>query len=495
MPPKKRLGERWLKLAPFEIVEEYETPTDDSYVPKEDILVAWSFSVVKAAQFKILLVLKVGTEESFTWAIVTGWEVSSVQAQGGHVDIILENSSQQTVHVFMQDVAQPFDPTYLREQCAEPELIKPEAIFIDGAASITKIATRFTKLKHAINAINKEAQSKSKSDVATRRKSTAEEGAGSSRPQTVKKPRPVPTDSRRTTPTATLADSEAPTPSQSRQTTPSKRQRKSSSAMTEESVSPELKIPKAGEEVEPEEITKINETFETKCLQYFFMGREFMFKVNISQCHLAPPEMCVRAKEDAYVEWLLTKMIADQFKFDKHTLVLIPQGHKKMPTPDMWDTIAKGDFWLIDGQHSVEAAKKLQTKTNWNDPNRLKEKVKVWDALVVWSDDETRLSDISRYFNKTNKLRPYRTSWIRNIMASREVWEFYERPKKERENAKAKNPKWEVRFPWHPIVSVARPKLLVFFFKFLLHISFVSGQSILLTNTHSVLLCSSSSTR
>jgi hypothetical protein len=29
-----------LKLAPFEIVKEYETPTDDSYVPKEDLLVA-----------------------------------------------------------------------------------------------------------------------------------------------------------------------------------------------------------------------------------------------------------------------------------------------------------------------------------------------------------------------------------------------------------------------------------------------------------------------
>jgi hypothetical protein len=122
MPPKKRPGERWLKLAPFEIVEEYETPTDDSYVPKEDLLVAWSFFVVKAAQFKILFVLKVGSEESFTWAIVTGWEVSSIQALGGHVVIILENSSQQSAHVFMQDLVQPFDLAYLKEQCAEPEL-------------------------------------------------------------------------------------------------------------------------------------------------------------------------------------------------------------------------------------------------------------------------------------------------------------------------------------------------------------------------------------
>ena len=62
---------------------------------------------------------------------------------------------------------------------------------------------------------------------------------------------------------------------------------------------------------------------------------------------------------------------------------------------------------------------------------------------MVWSDDETRLSNISRYFNMGNK-RAYQASWIRNIMVSREMWEFFGRPPKERENVKDKNPKWEV---------------------------------------------------
>src|ERR1700738_293775 len=82
--------------------------------------------------------------------------------------------------------------------------------------------------------------------------------------------------------------------------------------------------------------------------------------------------------------------------------------------------------------------------TEWDDPNHQKEKLKVWKALVVWSDDETRLSDISRYFNMGNKKKAYQASRIRNIMASRDVWEFYGRPPKERENARDKNPKWEV---------------------------------------------------
>ena len=65
-----------------------------------------------------------------------------------------------------------------------------------------------------------------------------------------------------------------------------------------------------------------------------------------------------------------------------------------MPTPEMWPTIQKGNFWLIDGQHSVEASKKIQLMTEWDDPNHQKKKLKVWKALVVWSDDETKLSDI-----------------------------------------------------------------------------------------------------
>ena len=121
----------------------------------------------------------------------------------------------------------------------------------------------------------------------------------------------------------------------------------------------------------------------------------------------------------------------------------MPQGQKKMPTPDMWPTISKGDFWLIDGQHSVEAAKRFQLRS-FVDPHNLKEKLKVWNVIVVWSDIEIVLTDISRFFNMRNKKRTYQASWIRNIMASREVWEFYGRPPKERENAKDKNPKWEV---------------------------------------------------
>ena len=147
MAPKKRPGERWFLLAPDHLWQEYETPQDDSYVAKDGIVLGWSIQVVKASMFKLLFVVKVGTHDQHTWATLTGWEVASVQALGDHVDVILENSAVQNVHMFMHQFVEPFDPLYAKETCVEPETIKPEAIFIDGNVTNTKVASRFTKLK------------------------------------------------------------------------------------------------------------------------------------------------------------------------------------------------------------------------------------------------------------------------------------------------------------------------------------------------------------
>ena len=162
MAPKKRPGERWFMLVLGELYQEYETPQDDSYVPKDGLILAWSVQVVKASQYKLLFVLKVGTHEQHTWATLTVWEVASVQALGDHVDAILENSAVQNVHMLMHQFSKAFDPLYAKDTCVEPKTIKPEAIFIDGSVSNTKVASRFTKLKHAITVLNKALQSKPK---------------------------------------------------------------------------------------------------------------------------------------------------------------------------------------------------------------------------------------------------------------------------------------------------------------------------------------------
>lgn len=54
---------------------------------------------------------------------------------------------------------------------------------------------------------------------------------------------------------------------------------------------------------------------------------------------------------------------------------------------------------------------------SWVDSYGQKANLRVWKALVVWSDNMKRLSDISRYSKIGNKMQAYHTSWICNIMA------------------------------------------------------------------------------
>ena len=109
-------------------------------MPKEGTVMAWSFLVVKTSQYKIVFVVKAGTPEKNGWTTLSGWEVASVVGLGEYIDVVLENSAVQNVHMFMHEIAEPFDPEHVKETCIDPDVIKPESIFIDASISGTKVA-------------------------------------------------------------------------------------------------------------------------------------------------------------------------------------------------------------------------------------------------------------------------------------------------------------------------------------------------------------------
>jgi hypothetical protein len=98
MATKRRPGERWFMLASNAIWQEHKTREE---VLKDGSVLAWSIQVVVASQYKMIFAVKVGTMEKHTWATLTRWEVTSVQALGDYVDVLLENSAIQNAHMFM----------------------------------------------------------------------------------------------------------------------------------------------------------------------------------------------------------------------------------------------------------------------------------------------------------------------------------------------------------------------------------------------------------
>lgn len=59
---------------------------------------------------------------------------------------------------------------------------------------------------------------------------------------------------------------------------------------------------------------------------------------------LPPPEKCVRAKVDKYIEWIIAHIVCKHFKDIMQTIIITPKGFTKMPTPDMWENLRKRDF-------------------------------------------------------------------------------------------------------------------------------------------------------
>jgi len=100
-------------------------------------------------------------------------------------------------------------------------------------------------------------------------------------------------------------------------------------------------------------------------------------------------------------------------------------GLKEKPKLESWDEIAKGEFYHINGQHSVSASKKMVEMQL--DESILKHFWQ-WDCYIVWSDNNEKLWSISAYYNRVNHFMAMKPSWSTNILGAKIVWEAMGRP-------------------------------------------------------------------
>ena len=84
-------------------------------------------------------------------------------------------------------------------------------------------------------------------------------------------------------------------------------------------------------------------------------------------------------------------------------------------------------FYIINGQHSVEANKFMFEDKNNVDKDKRKH-FQIWNCFVVWSKDAEKLQCISAYYNQTNHFVAVQPSWATNILEARSLWEAMGRP-------------------------------------------------------------------
>lgn len=75
---------------------------------------------------------------------------------------------------------------------------------------------------------------------------------------------------------------------------------------------------------------------------------------------------------------------------------------------------------LINGQHSIEASKRVQGLESCGEQR--KKDLQHWDAYVVWTTNPLLLQRISKLYNDTNYLDHALPTWGNQISSCRRIW-------------------------------------------------------------------------
>lgn len=404
---------------------------NDHFKPKQDMVDNWTVLVEKDEKELFVLrfayQIKSDLEEQEKWIKLKMWTIECAVAQGDYVVIDMEKKDDRITFI-LHEHEHPFD----KNQC---EIGSPDAgplnlskEFEGYACNAPWTGKRLGRLLNNVTRVN---------GAITEAKKGKEKKKPSTPAQNKRVPKPVPDTSR---------------PSQSGASRGSKQASKRTHSQMESSgitegpdVSSSLTVApllKRGQRPDLELSTKIFQEFDEKTQGCWPLGRYFTFDVDVYKCQPGTESMNTRAKEESGVYFQMNNIMNNP-KFDRQTICVMPKDPVVEVTEENWPILREGEFYIVDGQHSIAAARALLENDEWKSP--IKDTIRFWKAFVVYSTDSNQLIAISAFLNQGNKVRQFEASWAANIVAGRTLWEEHDCPPKERENAVNKNPKWQVR--------------------------------------------------
>jgi hypothetical protein len=124
---------------------------------------------------------------------------------------------------------------------------------------------------------------------------------------------------------------------------------------------------KKGERPDSDLSTKIFQEFDEKTEACWPLGRYFTYDVDVYKCHKGTESMNTRVQEESGVWWQMNSIMNNP-KADRQTICVIPKDPVVEVTKENWPILKRGEFYIVDGQHSVEAAKTLLADDNWKNP-------------------------------------------------------------------------------------------------------------------------------
>ena len=156
--------------------------------------------------------------------------------------------------------------------------------------------------------------------------------------------------------------------------------------------------------------------------------------LRIEQCVVAKAQFVIRGMEEGIVKNSMDFLVQLGEINQRQKICVCPidkHGEPIKRKPTSWEEIKDGKFMLINGQHSVEASKRLQDNEDCG--QHRKKDLQQWDAYVVWSTDPLKLQRISKFYNDTNYLDHAQPTWGNQISSCRRIWLNSGRPSYQQE--------------------------------------------------------------
>nr|PNR63283.1 hypothetical protein PHYPA_001708 [Physcomitrium patens] len=152
-------------------------------------------------------------------------------------------------------------------------------------------------------------------------------------------------------------------------------------------------------------ITAVYKKLWSECEDAYIFGVNTKKGISIDKLIDAPTEFNIRSKEDKLVNVMVVY------------LMNLPDRKARK----RYDEIKDGEFFVINGQHSVAVSRVIIDESNVVDDD-VKSDFRVWSCFIVWLSDPEILRSISVYYNRINHFQMIQPSWVINILRARSVW-------------------------------------------------------------------------
>nr|PNR28878.1 hypothetical protein PHYPA_027570 [Physcomitrium patens] len=166
-------------------------------------------------------------------------------------------------------------------------------------------------------------------------------------------------------------------------------------------------------------ITAVYKKFWSECEDAYIFGVNTKKGISIDKLIDAPTEFNIRSKEDKLVDAMVVYLMNLPYQKARQTLCIMSTNRTSKPTT--WEEIKDGEFFVINGQHSVAASRVITDESNVVDDD-VKSDFRVWSCFIVWSSVPEILRFISAYYNQINHFQMMQPSWATNILGARSVW-------------------------------------------------------------------------